>query len=143
MSVSASGRKAFVSVSFSAAERVLLLCLSGVLDTVLLEGVELTVRELDGLELVTRELIVPELVALELVVFELVVRELVVRELVVRELVVLELEGFEPEVRGFSSAEERSSPPPEELLPADGAPADDADDGLLPEFDEVRRLSAL
>ncbi len=133
MSVSASGRKAFVSVSFSAAERVLLLCLSGVLDTVLLEGVELTVRELDGLELVTRELIVPELVALELVVFELVVRE----------LVVLELEGFEPEVREFSSAEERSSPPPEELLPADGALADDADDGLLLEFDEVRRLSAL
>ena len=136
--MSASGRKAFVSVSFSAAERVLLLCLSGVLDTVLLEGVELTVRELDGLELVTRELIVPELVALELVVFELVVRELVVRE-----LVVLELEGFEPEVREFSSAEERSSPPPEELLPADGALADDADDGLLLEFDEVRRLSAL
>ena len=133
MSVSASGRKAFVSVSFSAAERVLLLCLSGVLDTVLLEGVELTVRELDGLELVTRELIVPELVALELVV----------RELVVRELVVLELEGFEPEVREFSSAEERSSPPPEELLPADGALADDADDGLLLEFDEVRLLSAL
>lgn len=133
MSVSASGRKAFVSVSFSAAERVLLLCLSGVLDTVLLEGVELTVRELDGLELVTRELIVPELVALELVV----------RELVVRELVVLELEGFEPEVREFSSAKERSSPPPEEPLPADGALADDADDGLLLEFDEVRLLSAL